>query len=206
MFGIFKICIFSLAITVSSAMETPDEIATKIIAPLIDPAKVATLKGDRPANTRLYKVLYWIETAKRAGEAGGDPSKVIDTAQVKAGYGASVAAKADKQAILWSFKNLDAWGCFDDKGMEKLRKGGSPIITKGESIGDSIAIDHVLPCSLVPELAARFYNLEAIPSKKNLLKSAKITEREVNLARRWHREKLLSINGLMVIEASVINP
>lgn len=100
-----KACIFALSIAVSSAMETPDEIATKILAPLLDPAKVATLKGDRPANTRLYKVLYWIETAKRAG---GDPSTVIETAQVKAGYGGSVAAKVDKQAILWNFKNLDA--------------------------------------------------------------------------------------------------
>jgi hypothetical protein len=203
MFGIFKVCIFSLAIAVSSAMETPDEIANEILAPLLDPAKVATLKGDRPANTRLYKILYWIETAQRAG---AEASTVIDTAQVKAGYGASVAAKADKQAILWNFKNLDAWGCFDDKGMEKLRKGGSPIITKGESIGDSIAIDHVLPRSIVPELAARFYNLEAIPAKKNLLKSANITEREVNLARRWHREQLLSLNGLRAVETSLIIP
>ena len=87
-----------------------------------------------------------------------------------------------------------------------MRKGGSPIITKGESIGDSIAIDHVLPRSIVPELAARFYNLEAIPAKKNLLKSANITEREINLARRWHREKLLSLNGLRAVETSLINP
>jgi hypothetical protein len=90
--------------------------------------------------------------------------------------------------------------------MEKLRKGSSPIITKGESIGDLIAIDHVLPHSIVPELAARFYNLEAIPSKKNLLKSAKITEREVNLARRWHRQKLRSLNGLRAVETSLIIP
>lgn len=197
MSGILKACIIALSIAVSNAMETPDEIATDILAPLLDPAKVETLKGDRPANARLYKVLYWIETAQRAG---GDPSTVIETAQIKAGYGGSVAAKADKQSILWSFKNLDAWGCFDDKGMEKLRKGGSPTINKGESNGDSIAIDHVLPRSIVPELAARFYNLEAIPAKKNLSKSAKITEREVNLAKRWHREKLLTLEGLKAIE------
>jgi hypothetical protein len=196
-------CFNAIAIQITAVAQTPEKIANEILAPLLDPAKVATLKGDRPANTRLYKILYWIEKAQRAG---GDAATVIDTAQVKAGYGASIAAKADKQAILWSFKNLDAWGCFDDKGMEKLRKGGSPIITKGESVGDSIAIDHVLPRSIVPELAARFYNLEAIPAKKNLLKSAKITEREVNLARRWHREKLLSLNGLRAVETSLIIP
>jgi 5-methylcytosine-specific restriction endonuclease McrA len=85
--------------------------------------------------------------------------------------------------------------------METLRKGGSPKITQGENAGDSIALDHVLPRSLVPELAARFYNLEAIPSKKNLQKSDRITARELSLARRWHREGLLSANGLRAIEA-----
>lgn len=86
--------------------------------------------------------------------------------------------------------------------MEKLKKGGSPKITQGENAGDSIALDHVLPRSLVPELAARFYNLEAIPSKKNLRKSAKITEREVDLAKKWKREGLLSADGLKAVEAA----
>jgi hypothetical protein len=44
--------------------QTPEVIARKILAPLIDPVKVATLKGDRPANARLYKVLGWLETAR----------------------------------------------------------------------------------------------------------------------------------------------
>ena len=40
--------------------ETPDTIAKEILAPLLDPLKVATLKGERPINTRLYKVLYCV--------------------------------------------------------------------------------------------------------------------------------------------------
>jgi hypothetical protein len=32
---------------------------------MLNPVKVAKLKGDRPANARLYKVLYWLETARR---------------------------------------------------------------------------------------------------------------------------------------------
>lgn len=158
---------------------------------------VATLKGDRPANSRLYKVLYWLETAQRGG---GDVSTVIDTAQKTAGYGGSTGAKADKQAILWSRKNLESWGCFTPEGMQKLRKGGSPKITIGKNAGDAIALDHVLPRAVVPELAARFYNLEAIPSKENLRKSANITAREVTLAKRWNREGLLSAVGLKAVE------
>ena len=131
---------------------------------------------------------------------------MIDTAQKVAGYAGSSGAKADKQAILWSRKNLESWGCFTPEGMEKLRKGGSPEITKGENAGDSIAMDHVLPRAVVPELAARFYNLEAIPAKENLQKSDKITEREVTLAKRWQREGLLSAEGLRAIENALITP
>ncbi len=79
----------------------------------------------------------------------------------------------------------------------------SPQITKGENAGDRIALDHVLPRAVVPELAARFYNLEAITSKENLQKSDKITEREVTLARRWYRDGLLSAEGLKAVEAAL---
>ena len=52
----------------------------------------------------------------------------------------------------------------------------------------------------MPELAARFYNLEAIPARQNLAKSAKLTDREINLARRWNREGLLSSAGIALVE------
>lgn len=107
---------------------------------------------------------------------------------------------ADKQAILWSRKNSGLWGCFTPEGTEKLRNGGSPKITKGDSASDGIALDHVLPVKVVPELEARFYNLEAIPSKVNLRKRAKITAREVSLASRLHREGLVSVEGLEAVE------
>ncbi len=179
--------------------ETPDAIAKEILAPLLDPVKVATLKGDRPANQRLYKVMYWLETARRAG---GDVSAVIDQAQAAAGYAGTKGAVADKLAITWSRTKLEAFGCFTPEGLAELRKGGSPTITKGDHNGDGIALDHVLPRSIVPELAARFYNLEAIPSKVNSGKSAKITDRELKLARRWHREGLLSAQGLAAVESA----
>jgi len=65
-----------------------------------------------------------------------------------------------------------------------------------------VALDHVLPRAIVPELAARFYNLEAIPARQNLAKSAKIGEREVLLARRWAKDGLLSAEGLAAVEAA----
>ena len=38
----------------------------EIIAPLIDPAKLDTLKGDRAANRRLRKIAHHLETARLA--------------------------------------------------------------------------------------------------------------------------------------------
>lgn len=186
------------ALPLLATPETPDEIAKQILAPLLDPVKVATLKGDRPANQRLYKVLYWLETARqRGGEVGG----VIDAAQATARYGGTAGAKADKAGIIWSRTKLEEYGSLTPEGMAKLRKGGSPAITRGEHDGDTVALDHVLPVSVVPELAARFFNLEAIPAKTNRQKSAKIGRRELDLARRWYREGLLSTAGLAAVEA-----
>ena len=123
---------------------------------------------------------------------------MIDIAQT--GYGTSVGGRADNAAILWSHRKLERWKCFTEAGMDKLRRGGSPEITDGEHKGDSVALDHVLPRAVVLELAARFYNLEALPSAVNRKKSAKITEREVTLARRWNRDGLLSAAGLRAVE------
>ncbi len=125
---------------------------------------------------------------------------VIDTAQVAAGYGGTRGAAADKLAITWSRQKLEDFGCFTPAGLEELKKGGSPTITMGPHAGDGIALDHVLPVSVVPELAARFYNLEAMPARKNLAKSAKITQRELDLANRWYRDGLLSAAGLAAVE------
>lgn len=66
---VFRCLIIAIiaALPLSAAPETADEIAKQILAPLLNPAKVATLKGDRPANARLCKVLGWVETARQRG-------------------------------------------------------------------------------------------------------------------------------------------
>jgi hypothetical protein len=133
---------------------------------------------------------------------GGDVSTVKDAAQAAAGYGGSVGARADSRAILWSRSKLEELGCFTEDWMAKMREGGAPVITKGPEAGTTVALDHVLPRSIVPELAARFYNLEIIPSRKNLAKSNRIGQRELDLARRWKREGLISAAGLAACEAA----
>ena len=197
----YRVVFLSLILCFPVAAEptTPAEIARKIIAPLIDPAKIATLKGARPINARTYRLLYWLETARRAG---GDPAEVVALAQTVAGYAGTVAAKEDKAAIVSNRSKLEVLGCFTAQGMADLRKGASPDITKGFLAGSGIELDHILPVSIVPELANRYFNLYAMSAQENRTKGAKIGKRELELARRWHKEGLLSAEGLQAaIEA-----
>ena len=114
------------------AEKPPVDIAREVIAPLIDPVKVATLKGDRPANARLYKALYWLETA-RVG--GADIGETIDKAQAHLGIEKTASGAEDKKALQWAHGRLTQYGCFTVDGMDKLRRGGSPQITLGPSAG-----------------------------------------------------------------------
>ena len=61
----------------------------KRIAPLIDPAKLATL-GPRQANQRVQKAVYWLAEARQAGQK---PDRVLDAALRSVGMTAG-AAKA----------------------------------------------------------------------------------------------------------------
>jgi hypothetical protein len=67
----------------------------------------------------------------------------------------------------------------------------------------AIVLDHILPRAVVPELAARHYNLEALLTAVNLEKSAKITTREVSVARGWYQKGLLSQHSLAAVEAGL---
>src|ERR1039458_5889477 len=83
----------------------------KRIAPLIDPAKLATL-GKRGANQRVEKAVYWL-----AGEAGQKPDKVMEAALGLAGVRNGPAAALTKAALLRNLDIADKLGCLDAEGM-----------------------------------------------------------------------------------------
>jgi hypothetical protein len=91
---------------------------------------------------------------------------------------------------------LERLGCIDEAGMIKLRKGNAPTITKGPYAGEIVTGDHIIPRSVCPELDNALYNLEMMPLTLNQRKSAKIGQRQINLARRWNQDGLLSDEGL----------
>ena len=56
--------------------------------------------------------------------------------------------------------------------------------------------DHIIPRSVCPELDNTLYNLEMMPLTLNQRKSAKIGQRQMDLAKRWNTDGLLSDAGL----------
>ena len=88
---------------------------------------------------------------------------------------------------------------FDEAGMVKLRKGNAPTITKGPYAGEIVTGDHIIPRSVCPELDNKIYNLEMMPLTLNQRKGAKIGTRQIDLAKRWNQDGLLSDDGLKVV-------
>ena len=48
---------------------------TTVLAPLIDPAKLDTLRGKRAATPRLRKACYWLQMAPISGFNAGDTAR-----------------------------------------------------------------------------------------------------------------------------------
>jgi hypothetical protein len=164
-----------------------------IVGNRIDPAKLDTLKGERAANSRLRKIVYWLEAARRQGD---DPAQVIGNAQARAGYARTARAREDRKALLRNLTILERLGCLTDEGMAKLRTGRAPTITRGPYAGDIAEVDHILPRSRFPELDEKLFNLEFMPKTMNRRKSNGMGQRQRSLAREWFAAGLLSKEAL----------
>ena len=159
------------------------------LAPLLDPAKLDSLKGKRAATPRLRKACYWLEMARRAGR---DPGEVIDQAHALLTPHSAKRLQCQKGSLVRNRIILERLGCLDEAGMTKLRKGNAPTITKGPYAGEIVTGDHIIPRSVTPELDNTLYNLEMMPLTLNQRKAAKVTQRQIDLAKRWNKDGLLS--------------
>ena len=136
--------------------------------------------------------MFWVETARLAGK---DSAVVIVAAQKLAGYAGTPRADADKESLLRNLAILERLGCLDEAGMAALRTGGAPKIKKGPYMGDTVAVDHIIPIAVVPELENRLFNLEFMPTRLNQEKGAKVGVRQRQLADKWLKLGLLSRQG-----------
>ncbi len=180
---------------VATAQAAPDY--SRNIAALADPVRLATL-GERGANPRVQKIVYWLETARREGQTPGD-----------------VMAEAFRQ-LAWEdergrltaaamLRNLDIatkLGCLDDEGMAKMRRGQCPTVRNGPYAGDLLTVDHIVPRSLVPELDNVLANLELMPGRLNRTKGASFGQRQEFELARFRRAGLME----PVPQAETITP
>ena len=167
-----------------------------ILTPILDPAKLDTLKGKRAATPRLRKACYWLQIAHTNGF---DIGEIIDLSHDQVGPVEPLRAKAQRASLIRNRLILERLGCFDEAGLAKLRKGNAPTITKGPYAGEIVTGDHIIPRSVCPELDNALYNLEMMPLTLNQKKSAKIGQRQIDLAKRWNADGLLSDEGLRAV-------
>ena len=167
------------------------------IAAQTDPAKLATLKGERSANPRLQKCVYWLAYAEEQGER---PEAVLDeSAKLNKTDGTPYAGFL-RWGLLENLKIAKELGLLTPEGMAELRRGKSATITKGQYAGQEAEADHVIPRSVCPELQSQVMNLELLLASLNRAKSNKVTDRAKVFAKELYDAKLLSEEGWRRIE------
>jgi len=171
------------------------------VSSLIDPAKLATLRGSA-INRRVPKYVALLAEAEEHGIA---PKKVVGRAVAKVGM-KSEAAKLTAKKMVQNLEIARRYGCLDAEGLSAMRKGQAPTVRKGSSRGQELSVDHVIPQKVVPELANVIANLQLMPLKANESKNSKVGEKQLKLGRKLHNAELLSAQGLRALEEAVRRP
>lgn len=149
------------------------------IASLIHPAKLASL-GERAANPRVQKYVAILEEAQRAGK---DPAVVASEAVAIAGLRGELA-RLTTEAMLRNRVIAERLGCLNAAGLEEMRQGRAPTVTKGPYRGDPLSVDHIIPLSVMPEFDKVIANLELMPLRVNIKKKASMGERQQDLLKK----------------------
>jgi len=168
------------------------ETSASAIASLTDPAKLAILKGERAANPRLQKCVYWLAYAEAQGEK---PEAVLDeSAKLNKTAGTPYAGFVS-WGLLENLKIAKELGLLTPEGMAELKRGKSATITKGQYAGQEAEAGLVIPKAVCPELQNQVMNLELLPASLNQVKSNKVTDRAKVFAKELYDAKLLSEEG-----------
>ena len=177
---------------------TNDPTPAKAIASLADPTKLATLKGERAANPRLQKCVYWLAYAEERGEKA---EIVLDAAAKLNKTAGTPYAGFVSRGLLENLKIAKVLGLLTSEGMAELRRGKSAMITKGQYAGQEAEADHVIPRAVCPQLQNQVMNLELLPAKLNRAKSDKVTDRAKVFAKELYEAKLLSEEGWVAVSS-----
>ena len=167
-------------------------VAPQALASLSDPAKLATLNGERAAYPRMQRCVYWLATAEAEGEK---PEAVLDEAAKLNGTAGTPYAGFIRWGMLENLRLAKEYGILTPEGMAELRRGKSATITKGQYAGQEAEAALVIPRSVCPELQNQVMNLELLPASLNRAKSDKVTDRAKVFAKELYEANLLSEAG-----------
>ena len=163
----------------------------RTVAALIDPVKLAGL-GERGANPRLNKLIYWLWHAEQRGLS---PESSLSWALWLNGQQEPQAGLV-KEALLRNVKIATQLGLLDAQNLDHLRHGRAAIVRSGPYRGEVVEIDHIVPYSLAPEVGNDLANLEMLPRTLNRRKSNLVNERQLAHAERLHTAGLLTQKSL----------
>ena len=183
-----------------SASRAADPVSVALVS-LCDPAKIATLTTDRATNPRVRKITYWLEVARQNGQ---DPKDAMDAAMVAIGWGGTLKGELTAKAMVRNRLIAERLGCLDAEGMERLRRGASPIAKRGPYAGETLHVDHIIPRTVSPKLDLVLANLELMPASLNLRKGRKVGQRQVDLANKLYAAETLTAEDLDVVLAQQI--
>jgi 5-methylcytosine-specific restriction endonuclease McrA len=153
-----------------------------ILVSLCDPAKLATL-GERGANARVQKIVYWLETSQREGNS---PQELMDNVMQRIGWN-DERGHLTCQAMLRNLDIATKLGCTDQEGMEKMRHGHCAIVKTGPYAGDQLSVDHIVPRARYPQLDNVLANLELMPLRLNMKKGANFGQRQASELSRFEK-------------------
>ncbi len=153
----------------------PQDAAVTAVAALIDPVKLGTLRGDRAANPRVLKCVYWLHDARHRGIG---PATVIEEAQVLNQSAQQPRAPLVQAALLRNLDIAGKLGCLTSGNLERMRHGKSPLISRGRYLGEPAEVDHVVPFAVEPALDHEIANLELLPRTLNRRKGATMGARQ----------------------------
>jgi len=187
-----KVCGLLLLSLLASSWAVDKTTPAVAIASLTDPTKLATLKGERAANPRLQKCVYWLAYAE---QERANPEAVLDeSAKLNKTSGTPYSGFL-RWGLLENLRIAKELGLLTPEGVAELRRGKSATITKGQYVGQEAEADHVIPRAICPELQNQVMNLELLPASLNRAKSDKVTERASLFAKELYDAKLLSEQG-----------
>ena len=176
---ILLLTLFSLLVSAcSSAREKIQTLSPEsaLVAPLIDPAKLATL-GERQSNPRIQKVVAILLIAKQAGK---DPEKIVSDSIIRIGWDGTEKGTLTAKALIRNLTIVERLGADTLADIESMKRGRSPTVRKGPYDGDIVSVDHIVPRSIVPELDNVIANLELMPLKLNMRKGNKVGSRQMD--------------------------